>query len=96
MEDVRRARLLLGPHGGAFANMVSASPGTQVIEFLPIEEANPNSDRALSMYWGLAQAAGHDYWTVEPSHWGFRDREISLDCDRVLATVDGALERCEQ
>src|SRR5207248_3324261 len=68
LEVFRRAAAIFGPHGGAFGNLAFARPGTSVIEFLPLFRLlrEAHEPRRSRNYWGLAQAAGLDYWTVEP------------------------------
>jgi capsular polysaccharide biosynthesis protein len=87
-ELVRRARIVLGPHGGAFANLVFAQPGTKVIEFVPRRElvSGPRSER-LSMYYGLAQAASLDYWFVEPTRFDYGEAGILVDAEEVAQLV---------
>ncbi len=89
---MRRARIILGPHGGAFANMIFAQPGTHVVEFLPffrlLEE--PPGNRPL-VYYGLAQAAGHHYWSVTPREFGHHQPRMSVSSDEVLSVVDRIL-----
>lgn len=68
---MRRAKIVLGPHGGAFANLAFAKPGTHVIEFSPIYEYVNDIPSAGRNYWGMAQAAGLDYWTLKPDEFSF-------------------------
>ncbi len=84
---VRRARVILGPHGGAFGNLVFAQPGTHVIEFIPSYDLPRLGEDARPMYWGLSQAAGLDYWTVTPKRFGFDARDIEVDPEDVLAVL---------
>jgi hypothetical protein len=95
LERFRRARVILGPHGGAMANMAFAQPGTHVIEFLPIyrnyREAETKHD-SRAMFWGLAQAAGLDYWTVEPDRFAYEERQgMVVDVEEVAAIVEQLL-----
>ncbi len=92
MERMRRARIVLGPHGGAFQNLIFAQPGTHVVEFLPIYDLPRRGVDARHMYWGLAQAAGLDYWTVTPRRFGFEDPEMIMDAESVLAVLKRILE----
>ncbi len=95
MERFRRARIIFGPHGGALANMIFAQPGTHVIEFLPIYRLYPGGRDSIAltegresrtMFWGLAQAAGLDYWTVEPENFAYEEPEgMLVDVDEVAA-----------
>lgn len=88
---VRRARAIVGPHGGAFGNLVFAQPGTLVVEFLPIYDTIGRGNDSRPMYWGLAQAAGLEYWTVTPKRFGYEDPDIAVDPDEVAAVLQTAL-----
>ena len=77
------------------ANMVFAQPGTHVIEFLPIyrnyREAEKKHD-SRAMFWGLAQAAGLDYWTVEPDRFAYEERQgMVVDVEEVAAIIEQLL-----
>jgi hypothetical protein len=87
MDLMRRARVLIGPHGGSFANIVFAQPGTHVVEFLPIYSLFSAGEDPRPYYWGLAQAAGCDYWTVEPTNFDFHNPGMHVDVDAVERTV---------
>lgn len=86
-EQMRRARVVLGPHGGAFANLVFAQPGTHVIEFIPSYELPLQGTDARHMYWGLAQAAGLDYWSVAPRRFGWEAPDIEVDPEDAVAVL---------
>jgi len=91
---MKRARIVFGPHGGAFANLIFAQPGTQVIEFVPLSRLLcGNEDDPLSMYYGLAQAAGMNYWFVEPKYYDHQQPGMVIDVDGVLDTFDRILPR---
>jgi len=87
---MKRAAIVFGPHGGAFANLVFASPGTQVIEFVPSRRfLHGEKNLRLSMYYGLAQAAGMDYWLIEPERF-YHDRPgMVVDVDEVAEIIGG-------
>ncbi len=92
LERFRRAAIIFGPHGGALANIVFAQPGAHVIEFLPIYRHYEEGQDSRAMYWGLAQAAGLEYWTVEPVNFDFEGREgMVVDIEEVAAIVRQAL-----
>ncbi len=88
MELFKRALIILGPHGGALANMVFSQPGTHIIEFLPIYRLYREGTYPRPVYWGLAQAAGLDYWTVEPSGFDFERADMEVNVDEVANIVD--------
>lgn len=80
----KRARLVLGPHGGAFANLVFVRPGTPVIEFLPLYRLFNAGANPRAVYWGLAQAASLDYWVVEPNEFDFDSPQMIVDEKEVI------------
>jgi len=90
---IKRAKIVFGPHGGAFANLIFAQPGTHVIEFVPARhlEQGERKER-LSMYYGLAQAAGLDYWFVDPIEFDHGAPTIRVDAEQVAATVRRVLK----
>ncbi|GEM_PF-1473584 len=68
LEAVSRARVLIGPHGPHFANLVFARPGTQVVEFTPRASLFRVGAEPRPNYWGLSQAAQLEHWTIEPQN----------------------------
>jgi len=90
---MRRARVVLGPHGGAFANLVFAQPDTGVIEFVPLQRLLRQQARdPLTMYYGLAQAAGLDYWFVEPDRFEHDAPGMIVDTNAVVTALRHMLE----
>ncbi len=87
MELVKRAKVIFGPHGGAFANLIFAQPGSHVIEFLPIYRLYAEGEEPRPVFWGLAQAAGLDYWTVEPKNFGFKTPGMIVDPEEVVSIL---------
>lgn len=87
MEILARAKVVVGPHGGSFANLVFVQPGTHVIEFLPIYRLLAQGADPRPHYWGLAQAAGLDYWTVDPKDFDFNRPGMRVDPGEVAAIV---------
>jgi hypothetical protein len=85
---VRNAGILFGPHGGAFANLIFAPPGAEVIEFLPLRRFWKSGIDPRAMYWGLAQAAGHHYWYSEPDQFDFEEGSMLVDIDDVIAVLE--------
>ena len=64
-----------------------AQPGSHVIEFLPLYRLYAEGSDPRPLYWGLAQAAGLDYWTVAPQPFDFDGAEMVVDADEVAAIV---------
>lgn len=88
MGIIRRAKVVIGPHGGAFANLVFAKPGTHVVEFLPLYELYRQGQESRPNYWGLSQAAGLDYWTVSPRNFDFDQPGMTVDVDEVARILE--------
>lgn len=63
----RDAAIVIGPHGGALANLVFCRPGTSVIELYPhvSDHDRVHTRTSKFAYYGLANAAGLDYWFIE-------------------------------
>lgn len=91
MAVFKRAKLVLGPHGEAFANLVFAQPGTRVIEFNPIYRLYAQWEDPHALYWGLSQAAGLEYWSVAPRNFGALRERMVVDHDEVLQIVRNCL-----
>lgn len=92
-EVMKRSRVVFGPHGGAFANLIFAQPGTHVIEFVPLQRELRQGERhPLTMYYGMSQAAGLDYWFVEPDNFGHRRHGMVVDVNEVVAVMRRVLD----
>jgi len=79
----QHSKLILGPHGAGFANMVwapLASKPRTIIEFL-------HSFDPLLCYWHTANALGLEYWMipVPESHWA---ENLNVPVDEVLSILD--------
>ena len=78
LELMRRALMVFGVHGGGLANIALCRPGTAVVEISPIRLFTHVEHRTSKYcFYGLAQAAGLDYWTVEPSFLGRSAEEVT-------------------
>jgi capsular polysaccharide biosynthesis protein len=53
-----KARVIVGPHGAGFTNMIFAPKGIDIIEFMPIESPNV-------CYWHLSEMLGNHYHIIE-------------------------------
>ncbi len=90
---IKRAKVVFGPHGGAFGNLVFAQPGTHVIEFVPLSDrVRSGATEPLTMYYGLAQSAGLDYWFVEPREFDLEQPKFDVDVDEVVAILKRILD----
>eukprot|EP00873_Tetraselmis_striata_P044716 jgi/Tetstr1/464980/TSEL_009711.t1 len=86
----REARVVFGPHGGAFGNLAFMPPGGHVVEFIPMRtmwRANPAANlRPCYLY--LARACRLTYWMVEPSSFDFDRRQaMRVRTEEVLAAL---------
>lgn len=89
---MKRAKVVLGPHGGAFANIVFAQPGTHVIEFIPIYKLFKHDEGAARRnYWGLSQAAGLDYWALDTERFEFDEPGMVVDTAKLVAVLQKIL-----
>lgn len=86
-----RAKVILGPHGGGFANMIFARPGTHIVEFLPIYRLYRERKPCRPVFWGMAQGCGLDYWTTEPRGFDFIERNMQVDVPDILEILDRAI-----
>lgn len=53
-----KARIIVGPHGAGFTNMIFAPKGIDIIEFMDIDHPN-------ICYWHLSEMLGHKYHMIE-------------------------------
>jgi capsular polysaccharide biosynthesis protein len=89
---MKRAKVILGPHGGAFANIAFAQPGTHVIEFIPIYKLYKQSEGdARRNFWGLSQAAGLDYWALDTERFSFDEPGMVVDPAKLLTILQKLL-----
>ena len=88
MELWSTAVAIIGPHGGAFTNMLFAPKGTTVIEFLPNGSifTGPTFKEHLAPY-QQAMALGHKYYAVM-SQFSKRD-DIIVNIREVLDILSG-------
>lgn len=66
-----QASMIIGPHGGAMANMIFAPANTTVIEFLPLTRLKKRGANERPCYFGLARGMGFAYHAVEPPDFTF-------------------------
>jgi len=85
LETFSRAKIVIGPHGGAMANIVFSRPGTHVVEFVsPIRFYANNSHL---VYYGLSQSAGHHYWFTEASGFDIDLPNMTVNEDDVKTII---------
>eukprot|EP00041_Stephanoeca_diplocostata_P021950 m.519741 g.519741 ORF g.519741 m.519741 type:complete len:589 (+) comp21948_c0_seq11:166-1932(+) len=91
---MRRALMVFGVHGGGMANGVLCRPGTAYVEIMPIRLMEKMKGRTSKYcYYGLAQAAGLEYWTVEPKRYDWGAGDIDPDPRDVLDILELTLQR---
>jgi hypothetical protein len=84
------AWLIVGPHGGAMANMVFAPANSTVIEFLPIRRLAKRGENSRPCYFGLAHGLGFQYFSVEPQGFGF-DKTMAVSLRELTNAVRAAV-----
>lgn len=60
-----KARVIIGPHGGAFSNMIFAPVNTTIIEFLPVKTLRYYKKEDRPCFLKLAYALQFKYFSVE-------------------------------
>ena len=60
------ARLIIGVHGGAFYNIMFASPGTNIIEIMPVTHNGDvvPDNLAYNIVWKMSSMLGLNYWRL--------------------------------
>eukprot|EP01087_Luapelamoeba_hula_P007893 TRINITY_DN1941_c0_g1_i10.p1 TRINITY_DN1941_c0_g1~~TRINITY_DN1941_c0_g1_i10.p1 ORF type:complete len:235 (-),score=52.91 TRINITY_DN1941_c0_g1_i10:940-1599(-) len=66
IEYFSQARVLIGPHGGAFYNQIFCPAGTLIIEMFPYESGTKALRWPESVWWP-AQFLGHNYYQIPES-----------------------------
>lgn len=92
-----RARVIVGPHGGAFANLIFTPPGADVVEIIPrasMEMQAPEEPKrdVRPCYHALSGALGLRYHQFEPEPVGesrnfFDAKGLRLDVARLSALL---------
>lgn len=65
------AKIIIGPHGGAMANMIFAPVNTTIIEFLSLTTLKKQNKNERPCYFGLAKGMGFNYVAIEPERFVF-------------------------
>jgi hypothetical protein len=91
-----QASVIIGPHGGAMANMIFAPVDTTIIEFLPLTRLRSKGENERPCYFGLARGLGFDYHSVEPLHFDFEKPMTVplLDLEKTLARIQPNRNDC--
>lgn len=77
-----QAAFIIGPHGGAMANMIFAPVNTTIIEFLPLTYLKRKGQNERPCYFGLARGMGFKYYAVEPTGFSF-DSPMTVPTDKL-------------
>jgi capsular polysaccharide biosynthesis protein len=95
-EIMKRARVVIGPHGGAWSNVIFCSENTDVIEFLPLVSLKVRGLNERPCYYGLSSALNLNYWCIEPENFYFDKpgKQMTVNIDELLSVLDqiGVLE----
>ncbi|MEO8617238.1 MAG: glycosyltransferase family 61 protein [Luteolibacter sp.] len=76
----RDARILFGPHGSAFTNMVWAAPGAHIIEMIP-------STFDVTYHAGLTRSLGHRYTKIACPNGPTATSGVTIDFNAEIETV---------
>lgn len=91
------ASVILGPHGGAFGNIIFAPQRTTVIEFLSLTQLKRAGKNERPCYFGLATGLGFDYHALEIDGFDF-ETELFVPLTKLeslLVLIDDSLNRQE-
>ena len=95
-EIMKRARVVLGPHGGAWSNIIFCKEDTDVIEFLPLVTLKARGSNERPCYYGLSSALNLNYWCIEPENFEFDAPGIKMrvSTEEILSILEqiGILE----
>ena len=86
-EVFKCARVVIGPHGGAFSNLIFCKENTDVIEFLPLISLKQKGDNERPCYYGLSNALGLNYWTIEPKNFNFEKPDMFVPVNKLLSIL---------
>ena len=81
------ASIIVGPHGGAMANMIFAPVDTTIIEFLPLSRLKKQGKNERPCYFGLARGMGFAYHAVEPTQFNF-NKPMSVPIKQLKTVLD--------
>jgi hypothetical protein len=82
-EYLSHAELIVGPHGGAMANMIFALPNATVVEFIPLKKLKLMGNIERPCYAGLSHGLGFAYYTVEPTIFNFDHGQMVVPQDKL-------------
>lgn len=86
IELYRDAKVLVGPHGSAFTNMVWASPGARIVEMIP-------STFDVEYHEHLAASLGHHHTKIACANGPIAKSGVTIDFNADVPVVIEAIER---
>ncbi len=85
----RNAKVIIGPHGASFANILNCQPGTKLIELFP-DDYHPDYFRFMSHIFGLDYYAIFENGVVPTEYWQVNEN-MTIDPERVRLTLKNLL-----
>jgi len=92
-DSVRNAGVIIGPHGGAMANMIFAPASATVIEFIPLLQRKRNKKNERPCYFGLAHGLGFTYHAIEPSHFEFDQGSMVVPTGALATQLEAVMTK---
>jgi capsular polysaccharide biosynthesis protein len=89
IELYRDAKILFGPHGSAFTNMVWAAPGAHVIEMIP-------TTFDVTYHAGLSKSLGHHYTKISCHNGPTATTGVTIDFNADVDAVKNTLNQVIQ
>jgi capsular polysaccharide biosynthesis protein len=85
----RNAKVIIGPHGASFANILNCKPGTILIELFP-DDYHPDYFRFMSHIFGLNYFAIFENGVVPTEYWQVNEN-MTIDTEKVRSTLQKIL-----
>eukprot|EP01084_Bolivina_argentea_P247787 414523_1 len=87
--------IIIGPHGGALANLNSVQPGSFVIEFndLWIDQRENNRQEYRNIFFPMSQANGLNYYYLKPHNFDYVKGSMYIHIDSLLILLNEIYER---
>jgi hypothetical protein len=95
-DTMQSAAVMVGPHGGAFANAFFAPPGAHVVEIVPscqmqrhryVGRKRARKQKPRVMFWGLAHCLRQPYHLSEPANFGFYSPGMVVNVTDVMSIL---------
>jgi capsular polysaccharide biosynthesis protein len=81
----RNAKVIIGPHGASFANILNCKPGTILIELFP-DDYHPDYFRFMSHIFGLDYFAIFEDSVVPTEYWQVNEN-MTIDPEKVRSSL---------